>query len=143
MASPESTALALQVATPSGIKLDLAVESVQLPGVAGEFGILPGHIELLAALRPGVVRYRKDGQTRIAAIGSGFAEADAVHVRLITEFWVAPEEIAVEEARSDKTDAEERLKTLVLGEPDQLEAQNDLDWALARIEVAQSGSAAH
>lgn len=143
MASSDSTALALQVATPTGVKLDLAVDFVQLPGVAGEFGILPGHIELLAALRPGVVRYRKDGQTRIAAIGSGFAEADASHVRVIVEFWVPPEEIAVEEARSDKHDAEQRLKTLVLGEPDQLEAQNDLDWALARIEVAQSGAAAH
>jgi F-type H+-transporting ATPase subunit epsilon len=139
----EPTALALQVATPTGIKLDLAVESIQLPGVAGEFGILPGHIELLAALRPGVVRYRKDGQTRIAAIGSGFAEADASHVRVITEFFVPPEEIALEEARSDKTDAEQRLKTLVLGEPDQLEAQSDLDWALARIEVSTNGGVAH
>ena len=39
--------------------------------------------------------------------------------------------------------AEASLKNLVLGEPDQVEAQNVLDWARARIEIAQSGSVAH
>jgi F-type H+-transporting ATPase subunit epsilon len=139
----EPNALALSVATPLGVKLDLAVESVQLPGLSGEFGILPGHVELLAALKPGVVRYRKDGQTRIAAIGPGYAEADATRVRVITEFYALPEDVEVEEARSDKNAAEQRLKTLVQGDPDQVEAQSELDWALARIEVAQSGGVAH
>jgi hypothetical protein len=37
------------------------------------------------------------------------------------------------------------LKTLqaVLGEPAQVEAQRDLDWALARLEVVGGGSAVH
>jgi len=138
----EST-LALTVATPLGLQLDLAVESVQLPGVAGEFGVLPGHIELLAALKPGVVRYRKDGHTHLAAIGTGYTEADATHVRVLSEFFVKAEDVAVEDARAEATAAQERLKGLVLGDPEQVEAQQDLDWALARIEVAQSGSVAH
>jgi F-type H+-transporting ATPase subunit epsilon len=131
------------VATPAGMQLDLAVESVQLPGVNGEFGVLPNHVELLAALRPGVVRYRKDGQTLIAAIGSGYSEADASHVRVITEFFARPQDVSIEKAKADQATAEARLKGLVLGEQDQVEAQNDLDWALARIEVAQSGATAH
>lgn len=139
----EATQLALTVATPLGMQLDLAVESVQLPGQAGEFGILPNHIPLLAALKPGVVRYRKDGATKIAAIGTGFSEAGANHVRVITEFFARPEDIQIEAARADKATAEERLKTLVLGDAEQIEAQGDLDWALARIEVAASGGTAH
>jgi F-type H+-transporting ATPase subunit epsilon len=138
----EATVLALQVATPLGMQVDLAVESVQLPGAAGEFGVLPGHIPLLAALKPGVVRYRKQGQTVVAAVGAGFAEADASRVRVITEFFARPEDIQLDEARADLVKAEQRLKTMnaMLGEPEQLEAQGDLDWALARIEVA-TGSA--
>jgi F-type H+-transporting ATPase subunit epsilon len=143
VAGIESTTLALTVATPTGLALDLAVESVQLPGVAGEFGVLPGHIELLAALRPGVVRYRKDGQTRVAAIGAGYTEADAKQVRVITEFFARPEDVAVEDVRTELAEAAERLKGLVFGEPDQIEAQIEFDWAQARIEVAQSGNAAH
>ena len=143
MAAEQATALALTVATPAGMQLDLAVESVQLPGVNGEFGVLPNHVELLAALRPGVVRYRKDGQTLIAAIGAGYSEADASHVRVITEFFARPQDVSIEKAKADQAKAEARLKGLVLGEQEQVEAQNDLDWALARIEIAQSGSAAH
>jgi len=139
----DATSLALQIATPLGMELDLAVESVQLPGVSGEFGVLPGHIELLAALRPGVVRYRKDGQTRLAAIGTGYSEADASHVRVLTEFFIKPEDVSIDEAREDLAKAEQRLKTLVIGEPDQIEAQTQVDWARARIEVASSGGVAH
>lgn len=143
MAADQATALALTVATPAGMQLDLSVESVQLPGVNGEFGVLPNHVELLAALRPGVVRYRKDGQTLIAAIGAGYSEADASHVRVITEFFARPQDVSVDKAKADQANAEARLKGLVLGDQEQVEAQNDLDWALARIEIAQSGSAAH
>lgn len=139
----QATALALTVATPAGMQLNLSVESVQLPGVNGEFGVLPNHVELLAALRPGVVRYRKDGQTMIAAIGAGYSEADATHVRVITEFFARPQDVSVEKAKADQAKAEARLKGLVLGEQEQVEAQNDLDWALAQIEIAQSGASAH
>ena len=139
----DDKALALTLATPLGMQLNLSVETVQLPGLAGEFGVLPGHVELLAALRPGVMRYRKDGQTLIAAIGQGYSEADATHVRVITEFFAKPEDVEVEQARADQQNAEARLKNAVLGEPDQLEAQSEYEWASARLEIAGSGSAAH
>jgi F-type H+-transporting ATPase subunit epsilon len=130
--------IALSVATPLGMQLDLEVDSVQLPGVAGEFGVLPGHIPLLAALRPGVVRYRQGGELQVAALGSGFAEAGATHVRVISEFFALPKDVRIEEARSDLANAEQRLKgsSAALGEPEQVEAQGSLEWAQARIEIA-------
>jgi F-type H+-transporting ATPase subunit epsilon len=133
-----NASVALQVATPLGMQLDLEVETVQLPGAAGEFGVLPGHVPLLAAIKPGVLRYRQQGQTLVAAVGSGYAEADAKRVRVISEFFARPQDVSLEEARSDLAKAEERLKHLraMLGDAEQLEAQGDLDWARARIEVA-------
>ena len=135
----EATKLALRVATPLGMQLDLEVESVQLPGVEGEFGVLPGHVPLLAALKAGVLKYRASGgQLEIAAVGSGFAEADASKVRVISEYFQTPKDVDVEAARADLARAEEKLKTTTaqLGEPEQTDAQGDLDWARARLEVA-------
>ena len=132
-------ALALNVATPVGLELNLEVESVQLPAVTGEIGILPNHVPILAALKPGVLRYRTaGGQSAVAAIGAGFVEADATHVRVITEFFAKPEDVVVDEARNDLEIANQKLKAsaAVLGQPEQVEAQKDLDWAMARIEVA-------
>ncbi len=134
----DATSLALNVATPDGMALDLEVESVQLPVVTGEIGVLPGHVPLLGALKPGVLKYRAGGKNVVAAIGSGFVEADAKRVRVITEFFAKPEDIEASEAQSDADKATQKLKGLSvpLGEPEQVEAQKDLDWALARLEVA-------
>ena len=52
-----------------GMELSLEVESVQLPLVTGEIGVLPGHVPLLGAVKPGVLRYRSNGQNAVAAIG--------------------------------------------------------------------------
>ncbi|HKU44762.1 MAG TPA: ATP synthase F1 subunit epsilon [Polyangiales bacterium] len=134
----EATALALSVATPLGMELSLEVETVQLPVVTGEIGVLPGHVPLLGALKPGVLRYRAKGQNGVAAIGAGFVEASATRVRVIAEYFAKPEDIETSEAQRDLEVATQKLKdsTVPLGEPAQVEAQKELDWALARLEVA-------
>ena len=135
----EATSLALNVATPDGMMLSLEVDSVQVPVMTGEIGVLPGHVPILAALKPGVLKYRvKGGQSALAAIGAGFVEADAQRVRVITEFFAKPEDIETAEAQADAEKATQKLKasTAPLGEPEQVEAQKDLDWALARLEVS-------
>jgi F-type H+-transporting ATPase subunit epsilon len=138
VASEQSNGLALQVATPLGLQLDIEVETVQVPSISGEFGVLTGHLPLLAALKPGVLRYRKQGQLVLAAVGAGFVEAQATRVQLITEFFVMPADVDVEKARQDLVAAEQRLKTLTgtFGDPEHTEAQRSYDWAVARIAVA-------
>jgi len=137
----EATSLALSVATPLGMLLEIEADSVQLPVLNGEIGVLPGHVPLLGALKPGVMRYKRGGQTFLAAIGSGFVEADASKVRVISEFFARPEDIDQAEARSDLEEANQKLKAFTgqLGEPEQVEAQKDLDWAQARLEVLGAG----
>jgi F-type H+-transporting ATPase subunit epsilon len=134
----DATSLALHVATPDGMMLNLEVDSVQLPVVTGEIGVLPGHVPILAALKPGVLKYRAKGQNAVAAIGAGFVEADAKRVRVITEFFAKPDDVETSEAQADADKAAQKLKSLAapLGDPDQVEAQKDLDWALARLEVS-------
>jgi F-type H+-transporting ATPase subunit epsilon len=135
-----AVALGLQIATPLGMQLDTEVESVQVPGVAGELGVLPNHVPLLAALKPGVLKYRKQGQFSSVAVGAGYVEAGADSVRLISEFCLRPEDVDIEQAKKDLEKAEQRLKSFqgMFGDTEHGEAQRELDWALARIALVAS-----
>jgi F-type H+-transporting ATPase subunit epsilon len=52
------------------------VDEVALPGLLGEFGVLPGHVALLAATKAGVLSYRSGSERGRVAISAGFAEVD-------------------------------------------------------------------
>jgi F-type H+-transporting ATPase subunit epsilon len=136
----EVTGLGLQIATPLGMQLDTDVESVQVPGAAGELGVLPGHLPLLAALKPGVLKYRKQGQQTAVAVGAGYVEAGASNVRLISEFYARAEDIDVEQAKQDLEHAEKRMKGFqgMVGDLEHAEVQRELDWALARLALVAS-----
>ena len=125
-----------------GRALDIESDSVQIPSVAGEFGVLPKHVPILAALKPGILKYRVDGEVKRAAIGGGYAEADARRVRLITEFFMTSEQVDVPKATADLAAAEARLAAFKgeLDDPEHVEAQGDLDWARARLELAGGGA---
>lgn len=132
--------LTLQVATPLGTALEVESDSVQVPSVSGELGVLPGHVPMLAALKPGILTYRQDGQTVRTAIGGGYVEVAPSSIRLITEFFTRREDVDLAVARKDLETAEGRLKAHdgPIDETEHKEAQRDLDWALARIELAGS-----
>jgi F-type H+-transporting ATPase subunit epsilon len=54
----------------------MLLEVVTPPGVRGEFGVLPGHIPFVSALKEGTLTYRERGSSnrKSLAIGPGFAE---------------------------------------------------------------------
>lgn len=98
----------LEVVTRHGVALREDVEEVQAPSVAGEFGVLPGHLPLLAALKSGVLTYKsKSGQKR-AVIGPGFAEAGPEKLLVLTEHFV-PEDDIDPAATQESLDAEREL----------------------------------
>jgi F-type H+-transporting ATPase subunit epsilon len=136
------TTLTLEVATPLGMQLSIETDSVQVPSVRGELGVLPGHLPILAAVKPGILTYRKDGQRERAAVGGGFVEADATHVRVIAEFFQLPDQVKLEQAQKDLAVAEERLKAFkgTVEEVEHIEAQRDVDWAQARIQLSRAAA---
>ena len=78
-------ALKIQIVTPRGVAHSGEVADVQAPGELGEFGVLPGHIPVLTALRPGTLTLRSNDGARKFAIGAGFAEAGPDRVVILTE----------------------------------------------------------
>lgn len=75
----------LEIVTPRGRALAASVDEVTAPSVHGEFGVLPGHLPLLAALRTGIVSYRQGSETKRCAVGSGFAEAGPAKLLILTD----------------------------------------------------------
>jgi F-type H+-transporting ATPase subunit epsilon len=93
--------LLLEIVTPEARVYSDTIDTVVIPTVEGEVGILPGHIALLTQVADGELRVTKDGQTHFLAVGGGFAEVEGDHVRILAERAIAEEKIdehAVEDA---------------------------------------------
>ena len=132
-----SEQLKLEVATPLGLALGTSAESVAAPSVRGEFGVLPGHLPLLAALRSGVLRYRTGGRDQFAAIGPGFVEAGPEKVLVLTDKFAQPADIDLEATRAELAAAEQKLSAFPeeYAGPDYDVLQLAIDWAQARLEA--------
>jgi F-type H+-transporting ATPase subunit epsilon len=88
-----SSLISLEVVTRTGVALRAEVDEVQAPSVAGEFGVLPGHLPLLAALKSGVLSYRARGELKRGVIGPGFAEVGPDKCLVLCEHWVPEDSI--------------------------------------------------
>src|SRR4051794_33189850 len=75
MAEIPSNKIELEIVTPKGRALTETVDEVTAPSVQGEFGVLPGHLPTVTALRPGLVTYKQGTELKKVAVGPGFAEA--------------------------------------------------------------------
>lgn len=66
--------LYLEVVTPQKVLITTEADTVVIPGIVGELGVLPGHIPILTELKEGVLTYKTGGKTQEVKIKSGYAE---------------------------------------------------------------------
>jgi F-type H+-transporting ATPase subunit epsilon len=99
----------LEIVTPRGRALAASVDEVTAPSVEGEFGVLPGHLPLLAALRTGIVAYRQGTETKRCAVGTGFAEAGPDKLVILTSEFAEPEKVDPVLVRRELAEVQEKL----------------------------------
>ncbi|ADN77978.1 ATP synthase F1 subcomplex epsilon subunit [Ferrimonas balearica DSM 9799] len=105
------------------------VETLQVTGTEGELGILPGHVPLLTAIKPGMVRIVKQhGEVEVIYLSGGILEVQPDCVTVLADVAVRAEDIDVEAAREAKRNAEERIAN----------AGVDFDYDTAQIELAKA-----
>jgi F-type H+-transporting ATPase subunit epsilon len=102
----------LEIVTPNGAALSASVDEVTAPSVSGEFGVLPGHLPLLAALRTGLVTYRQGTQTKRCAVGAGFAEAGPDKLVILTDEYTERERIDPVLVRRELAEVEAKLQKI-------------------------------
>ena len=122
------TRLRLQIVSAERSLVDEVVDEVEIPGLDGYFGVLPGHTPLLGVLGAGELWYRQGGETHLLAIAFGFAEVQPDAVTVLAEMAERAEDIDVARAEAAKKRAEERLARPTL----------DIDYERARIALMKS-----
>jgi F-type H+-transporting ATPase subunit epsilon len=139
MASAE--AILLEIVTPTGVALREHVSEVTAPSVAGEFGVLPGHLPILAALRTGLVSYHKDGQTDRVAVHQGFIEVTHDVALLITERCVKKDDVDVVRVRLRLKEVDQELDHWQgdLTDPKRRELIEEEQWLAAQLELIGDG----
>ena len=128
--------LHLSVVTPSAMIVDQDVNYVGAQGLEGDFGVLPGHAALLAALRVGHIFYKTGDDTRYVFVSGGFAEVSDNKVIILAETATRAEDIDTERAAKAKARAEERLKSKH-ADIDQIRAEAALQRAITRLETSK------
>jgi F-type H+-transporting ATPase subunit epsilon len=127
--------LKLEIITPEVKIFEGDITSVVLPGADGQMEILPQHETLITELTAGELRILQNGQTKVLAIGEGFAEITGTSVGVLTDGAVNEVEIDEAAAEAAVKRAEELLKSNTL-EGEELEAtQASLARSLAQINV--------
>ncbi len=132
-------ALQLLLVTPDRRLVDEVVDEVQLPGLEGYLGILPGHAALLTELGVGEMSYRRGNETHYAAVIGGYAEVLPDRVTVLAEIAERAEEIDEDRARAARERAEKRLAKAGDPDTDWNRAAAALKRALVRLQVAAKG----
>ncbi len=134
-------ALMLEVVTPERELAHEPVAEIQLPGLAGYLGILPGHTPLLTELGIGALSYRKEGQTVYVAVIGGIAEVLPGRVIVLADAAERSEDINVERARTELAEAEKKLANSAADPAADWDAVlKSLASAKTRLEVAGHSS---
>jgi len=126
MALPQQ--LLLRVVSVERMLVNEQVDEVEIPGITGYFGVLPGHTPLLASLNAGELWYRQGTTTQYLAIAFGFAEVEPDSVTILTRIAEKGTDIDIARAEAARKRAEERLAKPPI----------DIDFERARIALLKS-----
>lgn len=104
-------AVQFELVSPEKLLLSEDVEMVVVPGVEGDFGVLPGHAPMISTVRPGVIHVFEGGsvKTRIFVAG-GFAEVTTARCTVLAEEAVALDDIDRASVEKDLQDANDDIR---------------------------------
>lgn len=126
----------VNIVTPDGPVVETEVDMIIANTEAGEIGVLPGHIAMVAPLQIGALRLKKGDATEVVAVHGGFME---VRPDVVTVLAQAAETASTIDVARAKT-AEKRAKATLQAEKDSAElrlAELELKRAINRIRVSE------
>ncbi len=99
--------LHFEFVSPESVLFSGDVDQVDLPGIEGDMGILPGHAPLVTTLRPGVVTIFREGRREPVVVIGGFAEVGPAGLTVLADRAEAREGFDMQRLADDIRDAEE------------------------------------
>jgi F-type H+-transporting ATPase subunit epsilon len=130
--------LFLEVVTPEKVLASREVDTVIAPGIEGEFGVLPGHINFLSGIIPGELRYNDGKRWEFICVTYGFAEVSGDRVSVLVDSAEKAIDIDIERAQSSLDRARDRLsKDRDSKDIDFQRAEAALKRAMARLKAGK------
>ena len=123
----------LRIVTPFGDQHTFKVRHVRIPGVEGDFGILPGHLPIISSLRIGIIEFDFEGSKNYWTCTDGYCEVADDRVTILTEVSENSSEIDVNRAKQSAERAQKRL----------LEKSVDLNVKRAQLSLLRSENRVH
>ena len=121
------TKITLKIVTPDQA-LEYEADEVSLPGVEGDFGVLPGHTPFFTALRTGEMWYRKGAEKHYLAVSVGFVEVLPDQVSVVAHVAERAEDLDQERAEAGMTRAQELMAV----------APHEIDFERARLALLRT-----
>lgn len=126
-----------QIITPERVVSSDEIEQVSVPTSEGEITILKNHIPLVSVIKPGELKYKKDGEDFSLAVSGGFLEVrENGSVVILADTAEHAHEIDIERAEEAKVKAVELMKESRNKEEVEFEAfESQLEKHLVRLNV--------
>lgn len=132
----------LEIVTPAGRALAESVDEVTAPSVQGEFGVLPGHLPVVASLRPGIVTYKQGSESKKVAVGAGFAEAGQNKLLILSEQFAERQNVDPVVVRKELAEIQPKLEKVLSAtemtpdlEAEKKELIDQENWLAAQLEL--------
>lgn len=102
----------LKILAPDRVFYENDADFVEFNTIEGIIGVYPKHIPTTVVLAPGILKINEHGagDTKTAALHSGFAEILGDSITILAESVEWPDEIDVHRAEEAKIRAERRIK---------------------------------
>ncbi|MER2261911.1 MAG: F0F1 ATP synthase subunit epsilon [Psychrobacillus sp.] len=126
--------LIVNIVTPDGPVYDSEVDMIIANTASGEIGILPGHIPMVAPLRIGAVKLKKDGKSQYVSVSGGFVEVRPEKVTILAQSAEVADTIDLARAKEAMKRAESLLQSKQES-TDYVRAELALKRAMNRINV--------
>ena len=99
--------LRFEFVSPETVLFSGNVDQVDLPGIEGDLGVLPGHAPMVTLLRPGIVTIMREGQREPVVVEGGFAEMGPGGLTVLADRAGSREDFDVQTLADDIKDTEE------------------------------------
>jgi len=85
------------------------VDQVDIPGTEGNFGVLPDHAPLMAAIRTGAITVYEGGASKQFFVQGGFADVTPAGLTVLAESAAPMSELTAERVQADIASAKDAL----------------------------------
>lgn len=133
-------AFKFELVSPARLVFSEEASQVVVPGLEGDFTMLPGHSPFMTTVRPGVVEVTSAaGKVAKIFVRGGFADASPAGLTILAEQAIPVEELKADVIAKEIKDAEEDVADAKTAEAKRV-AQEKLDQLKAVFGAAQANA---